>query len=116
MVVNNKLYIKQNIIDSNVFVVNNCDGRVFIDKNIYHMSPYFECICIADFTDDKVQYMADQIICNIQTQEIQFLNTRRRKRNDDPILGKIIPNENQKVSLYTFGVDSILLILETEEK
>ena len=116
MLVNNKLCIKQNIIDSDVFVVDNRGGRVFIDKNIYHMSPFFECICICDYSDDKVIYGIDQIEYNATLNRIRLHNTRRAVRNQDTVISEMYIKDKQSVSLYTFGIDSILLILEKEEK
>ena len=108
--------VKQNIIDSDVFVVDNRGGQVFIDKNIYHMSPYFECICICNYSDDKVIYGIDRIEYNAMLNHIRLLNTRRAERNQDICVTLLHIRDNQTVSLYTFGVDSILMIVETEEK
>ena len=116
MLVNNKLCIKQNIIDSDVFVVDNRGGRVFIDKNIYHMSPFFECICICDYSDDKVIYGIDQIEYNATLNRIRLHNTRRAVRNQDTVISEMYIKDKQSVSLYIFGVDSILLILETADE
>lgn len=116
MLVNNKLHIKQNIIDSDVFVVDNRGGQVTIYKNIYHMSPYFECICICNYSDDKAIYGIDRIEYDATLNRIRLHNTRRAERNQDTVTSEMYIKDKQSVSLYTFGIDSILLILEKEEK
>ena len=116
MIINNKLHIKQNIIDSDVFVVDNRGGRVTIDKNIYHMSPYFECICICNYSDDKAIYGIDRIEYAAVLNLIRLHNTKRSERNQNTVVTELYIGDKQTASLYTFGVDSILLILEKEEK
>ena len=71
---------------------------------------------IEDNTDDKINIMTDQIVYNPYKQEVQLLNTKRCLRNDDPVITKLNIHENQTVTLYTFGSNSILLVINNEEE
>lgn len=117
MILNNKVFIKKNLLQSDIFVIENGDLLTIDKKMGYTLSPpYFECIIVEDDTDDQLTIMADQIVYDPYKQKMQLLNTRCCLRNQDPIITQINICENKTVSLYAFGPEAILIIINNEEK
>lgn len=111
MILKNQIVVKDNLLNSHLFVIENND-ILTIDKTMGTLSNgYFDCICIRDDTDDKVDLIIDQLVCNPYTKEISLLNTRNIESS---VMARIVLKEDQLASLYAFGTDSILIVINNE--
>lgn len=109
-----KVFITQNLRNSENFIVLNDDEIITIQKDNGHfLSPYFKCTTVADYTDDIVDLFIDKIVYNYFTKELNLMNTRNQ---ESPVCSKIILRNSDIASLYTFGPEGILIIINREEK
>lgn len=110
-----KVFIQQNLRESETFMITYDDDDFTIqkDQGRFLFSPYFKCIIVANYTDDIVNLFIDKISYNYFTKELDLMNTRN---HEDKICSKLFIKDRDTASLYTFGSEGILIVINREEK
>lgn len=117
MVINNNIFIKSNLLNSDKFVVENND-ILTIDKKINICDPtesssFFECIISLSDESEIFIYAVNQIVYNPYTKELTLLNI---KNINDSVVYKCKIEDSKIVSIRVFDRNKILIIFDENDK
>ena len=118
MQIDKRLFIKEGLSHNNNFVIENSDVLTIYKNIISDFNNFFEFIFIEDDQTSPTIFLCDRIIYDPIKYTIDILNTRSLSVRDqvrDQKTGSCKINECEIVSLYSFGENKILAVINKEK-